>query len=180
MKLPTRVKHPNGNIYDINTSHKVAFKCFELIDSDVSDEERAYGVVRLLFGIESPVDKYMLDKAVVFLQGGEKPNEQDNSNEDLIDLVKDRRYIEMSVESQFPHAKPIEEDIHFWKYIMYIETLKGTVMNDIIEIRSIDLNDYEGKDRKKMRELKNQWSLGDKVKEISLRDLYEQIERGEV
>lgn len=177
MKLPTRVKHPNGNTYDINTSHKVAFKCFELIDSDVSDLERAYGVVRMLFGLKAPVDEFMLEKAKTFLQGGNEIS--DSSSDNLIDLAKDRRYIEMSVETQFPHARPVEEDIHFWKYIMYIETLKGTIINDIIEIRSIDLNEYEGKDRKKMRDLKNKWTLGEKVKEISLKDLYAEIERGD-
>ena len=50
MKYPKYAK-VNGKKYPINTSFRVALKCFEIInDSSISDLERTYAIVYKLFG----------------------------------------------------------------------------------------------------------------------------------
>ena len=53
MKYPKYAK-VNGKKYPINTSFRVALKCFEIInDSSISDLERTYAIVYKLFGFYS-------------------------------------------------------------------------------------------------------------------------------
>ena len=54
MKYPEYAE-VKGVQYKINTDYRVALRCFEVIeDNKISDEERAYAVVFLLFGEVPP------------------------------------------------------------------------------------------------------------------------------
>lgn len=172
--------------YPINTSFKIALKCFELSESEhVSGQERTLGILVMLFGKEAILNadgellKYLTEKAVVYLQCGVESNKQSTRVKD-IDIVKDISYISTSIHTQY-HIDLSTSDIHFWKFVELIEGLHGTLIDRIRDIRNFDLSAVDDlKERRKITDLKNQFSLnGNKIeKPKSLKELYDEIERG--
>nr|WP_256370778.1 Gp15 family bacteriophage protein [Erysipelothrix sp. HDW6C] len=180
MKYPTKVKHPNGEYYPINTSYTVGLRCMSLIDSDVSPKERTYGVLTMLFGKDAPKDVFMLDKAVLYLQRGEELEVQKTRVHD-IDIVQDLPLIAISIETQFPAIDIREKEIHFWKFIDLIESLNGTLINNVREIRTTKLSDIKDpKHRRNVEEAQKRYKLkGKEVAKPTLAELMNEIEGGE-
>lgn len=146
LSLPTHIEH-NGVEYPINTHYSVALECFELINSDVSDTERAIGVVTLLFGVDIPVDEKSIDKASIYLEAG---NEGDDNETQTVDFNQHAEYIYASFKEQYANID--FETLHFWEFISLFKGLNPkTVMGRIQELLTTDVNEIE--DAKQRREL---------------------------
>lgn len=157
-------------------------------NSRIDDSERAIGIITKLFGAEvakktlSDVDagSFFMEKAVEYLQCGVDTKTQSNRKPD-IDLNRDLKYIATSIETQY-HINIREQDMHFWRFVDLIEGLGDTLINQIREIRNVDLKEYKDdfKKRKAIIELKNHYALDNRKieKPKSLKELYAEIERG--
>ena len=91
-----------GKKYKLNTSYKVALRCFEVIDdSDISETERAAAIIYLLFGFIPKKDSDLfLEKAKKFLECGEKVKEQEELRKKYnIDDIFKKKEISNNVET---------------------------------------------------------------------------------
>lgn len=142
-EYPTIIEHL-GETYDINYQWHIALECIALMEDDtVSDQERTIGVCTLLFGEDIPIDEFVIQKAVKFLQCGIDTKEQQNRVEDM-DLVHDRNVIEVSFRSDYGIDLDIERDMHFWKYIKHIEGLRNeSLLSTYRQIRNAKREDFK-------------------------------------
>ena len=154
----------DGVRYKINTDYRVALRCFEVIeDTSISDEERAFAVVFLLFG-EVPTESLVefLRIAGDYLRCGEEESSQEAHERD-IDFNADERYIVASFMSDYRIDLP-NVDMHFWQYIQLIQGFTDkAIMSRVREIRSYDLSELKDpKARAKMIKAKEAVALPDK------------------
>ena len=143
MKYPEYAE-VKGVKYKINTDYRVALRCFEVIeDNSISDEERAFAVVYLLFGDVPP--EYMEDFlriAGTFLRCGEPDNAPASGERDIY-FSADEKYIIASFMSDYKIDLP-STDMHFWQYIQLIQGFtEKAVMSRVREIRNYDLNELK-------------------------------------
>ena len=153
-----------GIKYKINTDYRVALRCFEVIeDTDISDEERAFAVVYLLFG-DVPVEDVgeFLRIAGNYLRCGEKEPSQDAGARDM-DFIADEKYIVASFMSDY-RIDLSSVDMHFWQYIQLIQGFtENSIMSRIRDIRNYDLSELKDpKSRAKMAKAKAAVALPDK------------------
>ena len=153
-----------GVKYKINTDYRVALRCFEVIeDSSISDEERAFAVVFLLFG-DVPVDCMadFLRIAGDYLRCGEKAETHASANRDM-DFLADDKYITASFMSDY-RLDLHSVDMHFWQYIQLIQGFtENSIMSRVREIRNYDLEELKDpKARAKMVKAKAAVALPDK------------------
>ena len=146
----------DGKLYNINTDYKVALACFKAInDNDITDIERAYAIVGLLFDDDDiPVDK-ALDMASKYLCCG-KDTEIATIKKDM-DFEYDKDYIMASFMSDYGIDLEVT-DMHWWKYCSLISGLtEKCILNKVRDIRNTDLSEYKDvKNRNKiMRAMKN-------------------------
>ena len=143
MKYPEYAE-VKGERYKINTDYRVALRCFDVIDDNsISDEERAFAVIYLLFG-DVPL-KYADDFLRIagnYLRCGE-PDTAPASTERDIDFSFDEKYIIASFMSDYKIDLP-STDMHFWQYIQLIQGFTDkAVMSRVREIRNYDLNELK-------------------------------------
>ena len=151
----------NGIQYKINTDYRVALRCFEVIEDDsISDEERAYAVVYLLFGDvpEEHMEEF-LRIAGMYLRCGEPENAPVSQERD-IDFSADEKYIIASFMSDYQIDLP-STDMHFWQYIQLLQGFtEKSVMSRVREIRNYDLSELKDpKSRAKMVKAKEAVAL---------------------
>lgn len=143
MKYPEYAE-VNGVKYKINTDYRVALRCFEVIeDNSISDEERAFAVVYLLFG-DTPHEyvEDFLRIAGTFLRCGEAENAPASAERD-IDFIADEKYIIASFMSDYRIDLP-STDMHFWQYIQLLQGFtEKSVMSRVREIRNYDLSELK-------------------------------------
>ncbi len=131
----------NGQVYELNTDYKIALACFKAIeDEDITDIERAYAVVGLLFGdVDVDMNK-ALEVATKFLCCGKenaRPEKKD------MDFDYDKDYITASFMSDYGIDLDTT-DMHWWKYCAYISGLtEKCILNKVRDIRNIDLSEYK-------------------------------------
>ena len=143
MKYPEYAE-VNGVKYKINTDYRVALRCFEVIeDNRISDEERAFAVVYLLFG-DTPHEyvEDFLRIAGIYLRCGEPEDTQETAERD-IDFIADEKYIIASFMSDYRIDLP-STDMHFWQYIQLLQGFtEKSVMSRVREIRNYDLSELK-------------------------------------
>lgn len=160
----------NGKEYKIDTDFKTALKCFEIVDNDeITDYERAMAIVYLLFDF-IPKNKDLnlfLNKAKIFLECGREEKNKSKKEKDM-DFIQDRSLINASFMSTY-HIDLSKENLHFWQFIEYLEGLtEDSVLNKVREIRNYDLSEIKDpKERKKMKEAKEQVALKKKAKKMT-------------
>lgn len=156
----------NSKEYKIDTDFNTALRCFEIIDDEsITDSERAYAIVYLLFDIipDKNIDLF-LDKAIFFLQCGESLEEQQNREKDM-DFIQDRKYINASFMSDY-HIDLSKEYLHFWQYVELIQGLtENSVLNRVRNIRTYDVSTIKD-DKTRNEIIKNQEELALKQKYI--------------
>lgn len=143
MKYPEYAE-VKGVQYKINTDYRVALRCFEVIeDNKISDEERAFAVVYLLFGdVPHNHMEDFLRIAGMYLRCGEPENTQETAERD-IDFSADEKYIIASFMSDYKIDLP-STDMHFWQYIQLIQGFtERAVMSRVRDIRNYDLNELK-------------------------------------
>lgn len=146
--------------YKINTDFRVALDCFKVIEEDISDVERAYAIIGLLFNEEIP-DEYVneaLSKCIKFLQCGKETVEV--SKKDM-DFEQDEAFILSSFIADYKIDLSEIEYMHWWKYCDLISGLsEGTILNRVRDIRNYDITQIkDAKERAKMLKAKNNVSL---------------------
>lgn len=165
MKYPESAE-VNGKIYPLNTDFREALRCFEVInDPDVSDFERAYAVVYILFGI-IPEDDEMeefVNMATKFLQCGQTKEEQ-NAKPSNMDFEHDERYINASFMSDY-HIDLSRAEMHWWQYVELISGLtEHCVLSRVRYLRDYDLSTIkDAKERVKMAEAKRTVALPERL-----------------
>lgn len=139
----------DGKTYELNTDYKIALACFKAIDDDdITDIERAYAVVGLLFGdIDVDMEK-ALDIAAKFLCCGKE--NKTISKKDM-DFDYDKDYITASFMSDYGIDLDVV-DMHWWKYCALISGLtEKCILNKVRDIRNTDLSEYkDAKSRNKI------------------------------
>lgn len=129
-----------GRKYPINTDYRIALRCFEVVeDEGISDIERAYAIIYLLFGFISEKNQEdFLKAAKMYLQCGE-PDEQCASERDM-DLNLDFKYIIPSFRSDYG-IDITGENMHFWRFIQLIQGLTpNCALSRVREIRNYDVS----------------------------------------
>lgn len=155
----------NGKKYPINTSFKVALRCFDVVEDDsISDTERALAIIYLLFGF---IPKDHLDDflaiATQYLQRGETTEQQSAKARD-IDFNSDMGYIMSSFMSDYG-INLIEIDMHFYQFIDLIQGLtEKSSLTRVRDIRNYNLNEIkDSKFRAKMAEAQERLKLPEKI-----------------
>lgn len=138
-----------GERYPINTDYRVALRCFEAVEDDkISDTERAYAIIYMLFGfIPEKNHEEFLKAARMYLQCGE-PNEQHTYERDM-DLNLDFKYIIPSFRSDYG-IDIAGENMHFWQFIQLIQGLTpNCALSRVREIRNYDVTTISDPDLKR-------------------------------
>lgn len=148
-----------GKKYKIDTSYQTCLKCLEINDDpDISDYERALAIVFLLFGFipDENLDLF-LEKAIIFLQCGEKPKEDYEKD---MDYKKDWKFIVASFMSDYG-LDLSKSDLHFWQFFTLIQGLtEKSILNRVRDIRTYDLSEIKDeKFKDKMIKAKKELSL---------------------
>lgn len=165
MTYPTTAEI-NGKRYPINTDYREAMRCFEVIhDNTISDYERAYAIVYILFGF-IPEDEEMqsfVDMAVKFLQSGQTKEQQEQKPAN-IDFEFDRPYIMASFMSDY-HLDISAVNMHWWQYVELISGFtEDSVMSRVRYIRDYDLGSIKDpKERAKMADAKRSVALPERI-----------------
>lgn len=170
MKYPEYALIDNKKI-KINTDYRTALACLKAInDDEITDIERAYAVISLLFGEDTEIQDTdeALKKATYFLCCGKK-NKQ-NNDEIVMDFEQDEEYIRTSIRTDFGINLNEVDYMHWWEYNELIHGLtEQCILSKVIGIRQMDESDYkEPKTLKKIRDAKNSVAL--KKKKIHYND----------
>lgn len=165
MTYPTTAEI-RGVLYPINTDYREALRCFEVIQDDtISDYERCYAIVYILFGI-LPEDDLMQDfanMAIKFLQCGQTKEQQESKSSNM-DFEYDKHYIAASFMSDY-HVDISAVQMHWWQYIDLISGLtEHCVLSRVRYLRDYDLSTIkDAKERAKMAEAKRAVALPEKL-----------------
>lgn len=129
-------------LYKINTDFKVAIRCEEVANSDISDVERALAIIFLLFGDEGLKSKEnyneLLKKAVTFLRCGQDVDSFENNEPDM-DFQQDKSFIKASFYTDYGIKNIYDTDMHWWEFMDLMNGLKeDCVLNRVRNIRNYD------------------------------------------
>jgi hypothetical protein len=128
----------NDENYEINTDYRYALACFACIsDPDLSNVERGYGVIGLLYKQEPTDMAEALRMAIKYLRCG-KEEPQDDESADM-DFEADENYIKSSFMSDYKIDLD-EVDMHWWKFCNLLQGLTDdAILNRIRDIRNYDI-----------------------------------------
>lgn len=166
--------------YNINTDYKYALACFACInDGDISDTERVYGILGLLYKEEIPLEhsKKALELAIKYLQCGEEQKPRTSKAD--IDFEQDEHYIKSSFMSDYKIDLDSVE-LHWWKFCEYMQGLSSDcILNRIRDIRNYDVSTIkDAKQKAKINQAKRQVAIKEKVCEEDKKiydDFYSQL-----
>ena len=170
--------------YKINTDFRIALKCNEIAESNVSEEERGLAIIYLLFGDEGLKDSLnwneLLDLALQFLSRG-KELDKKNDEEANMSFWQDWGYIQASFFSDYK-IDLTKEKIHWWLfYDLMCGLTEKCVLNRVRFVRDFDISQIkDSKEREKWIKQKKQLELKKEktVEEQRLDELFEkQLQR---
>lgn len=179
----------NNKKYKINTDFRVALRCNEVAESNVSEEERALAIIYLLYGTEgldNPNDwQKLLKVAVKYLNiNKENNNEEKEAKEINMSFDEDWGYIQASFFSDY-NIDLSNTRMHWWQFFDLLCGLtEKCVFNRVRFVRDFDISQIkDSKEREKWIEQKNQVALKnrktDKTREqIRLDRLFEEQLKG--
>lgn len=129
----------DGVEYQINTGFRDALACLEAInDADMSEVERAWAVIGILYKQEPEDLQEALRMAVKYLQCGRE--EKARYREPDMDFEYDMPYIKSSFMSDYRIDLDFAE-IHWWKFCNLLQGLTDDcVLNRVRDIRNYDLS----------------------------------------
>ncbi len=129
----------NGVDYEINTDYRYALACFECInDIGISDYERAYGVIGLLYKEEPDDISEALRLAVKYLQCGREP--KPSAEKADMDFEYDMHYIRSSFRSDYS-IDLSRTDMHWWEFCELLQGLSDDcALNRVRDLRNYDLS----------------------------------------
>lgn len=168
----------NGVDYEINTDYRDALACFECInDAELSDIERAYGVIGLLYKEEPEDANQALKLAIKYLQCGKE--QEPSSKEPDMDFEQDIHYIRSSFRSDYG-IDINKEDMHWWEFCELLQGLTDKcILNRIRDLRNYDLSSIkDAKTRQKIIQAQKEVGLVEKLTEEeqnTIDDFYAQL-----
>jgi hypothetical protein len=155
----------NGKDFEINTDYRYGLACFRCInDVEISDTERAFGVIGILYKQEPPNLQEALRMAVKYLQCG-KDAQTEEQNPDM-SFETDENYIKTSFMSDY-RIDLDETDMHWWKFCNLLQGLTDDcILNRVRDIRNYDLSTVkDAKQRKKIIKAKRDVALPNELAE---------------
>lgn len=181
MKHPTAIEI-DGRRYEINTGYEYALACFSCIDDTaLTGEERAFGVLGLLYRTQPRDTQRALALAIKYLQLGKerRPKHTDDEGRDL-DFRKDMHYIRSSFRSDYGINLAEQPGMHWWEFSELLQGLTDTsVLNRVRDIRNYDLTKIKDPQlRAKMQRAQEDVALEDERSEEDdrrLDDFYAQL-----
>ncbi len=176
----------NNRKYKINTDFRVALKCNEVSESDISEEERALAIIYLLYGddgLNNPDDwQKLLKVAVKYLNmNKENNNEEKEAN---MSFNEDWGYIQASFFSDY-NIDLSKTQMHWWQFFDLLCGLtEKCVFNRVRFVRDFDISQIkDSKERERWIEQKNQVALKNRKvnktpEQIRLDKLFEEQLKG--
>ena len=141
--------------YLMRTSFRVGIQiCDCLDDTELSDEEKMYVAITLLFGKGIPKFEDALEGLNWFMACGNPEYKSVGNNKKLFywDFDATRIYSSFKQTYGIDLAKT---DLHWFEFIAMIGSLdKDCSFNKAIEIRDYDIKDLKGKNRSDMQKMK--------------------------
>lgn len=152
----------NGKLYKINTDFKVALKCNDVYNSNVSEKEKVLAIIYLLYGDEglnnSKDWEQLLEKGIKFLLCGKEKSE--NSSETSMDFNQDQSYIKASFFTDYGIENIYNTNMHWWDFCDYLNGLtENCVLNRVRYIREYDTKDLKGKELQEWQKRKQSVAL---------------------
>jgi len=169
----------NGQDYEINTDFRYALACFACIyDLDLSDYERAYGVIGLLYKKEPPNLSEALKMAIKYLRCG-KEDEPEERKPDM-DFEYDAHYIRSSFRSDYG-IDLNRTEIHWFEFCELLQGLTDNcILNRVRDIRNYDLSTIkDAKTRQKILKAQRELKLPERLsqeEEDLIAAFYSQLE----
>jgi hypothetical protein len=155
----------NAQEYEINTDYRVALTCMQVVEDDISDIERAYAIIGLLFDEEIDNDSMneALTKAIKFLQCGEEVTNNTTTKKDM-DFEQDKAYIMSSFFADYKIDLSEVKEMHWWKFCDLISGLSSEcILNRVRDIRNYDINEIKDpKEKSKLMKAKESVALKDR------------------
>jgi len=147
-----------GKPFLIKTGFKNWAKFADMIVSEMSEPAK----LRLAldwFGEEKPSNTEAAFYALLdFLVCG-KPVEP-STDKVVFDLEQDWEYVYASFRQVYRINLLKDDDLHWWEFQALLKGLINCKLNDVINVRDIDINDYKDpKMRKKIREMQKAYTL---------------------
>lgn len=141
-----------GVQYPLHTDFRVGLRCLEVAgDPDISDEERALGIIYLLFGFvpDGDYDEF-LRIATDYLSCGEEQETHRARRQDM-DFRQDEKYIAASFMSDYK-IDLSTASMHFWQFYRLLNGLtEHCVLSRVRELRDYDTSDIrDAKQRRKI------------------------------
>lgn len=174
----------NNNKYKINTDFRVALKCNEIAESDVSEEEKALAIIYLLFGddgLDNTDDwEKLLKVALKYLT----LNKENNNNEDKeanMSFEQDWGYIQASFFSDY-NIDLSNTKMHWWQfYDLVCGLTEKCVLNRVRFVRDFDISQIkDSKEKEKWIKQKEMLALKKEktLEEKRLDELFEKQMKG--
>jgi len=169
----------NGEDYAINTDFRYALACFACInDSELSEYERAYGVLGILYQDEPEDTKEALRLAIKFLRCGK--DEEALSRRADMDFEYDMHYIRSSFRSDYGIDLKGGQ-MHWYEFCELLQGLTDEcILNRVRDIRNYDLSTVkDAKLRQKIVQAQRELKLParfTKEEEDALDAFYAQLE----
>lgn len=130
--------------YEINTSYLYALACIACVnDPELTDAERAFGVIEILYKEPLPTDgPEAVRMAVKFLSLGKDPVEGDRPERAPdMDYEADMHYIRASFRSDYGVDLARSPDLHWWEFMELLQGLTDKcVLNRIRDLRNYDIS----------------------------------------
>ncbi len=138
--------------YKINTDYKVALKCEQVSQSNVSEEERALAIIYLLFGDKGLHDSENWDEllqiALKYLSCG-KEIKEDNQKEVNMDFDQDWEYIRTSFFYDYKIRLTKKTYMHWWEFYSLLCGLsENSILNRVRFVRDYDISQIKDSSEK--------------------------------
>lgn len=174
--------------YKINTDYRVALRCEEIGESNISDQERALAIIYLIFGDKGLEDvqnwEKLLKIALKYLNHGKSINESDKDEEANMDFKQDWSYIQASFFSDY-NIDLSKVHMHWYQfYDLLCGLTEKCVLSRVRFVRDYDISQIkDSKEKEKWIKQKEQVALKHKetpktAEQKRLDDLFEQQLKG--
>jgi len=171
--------------YKINTDFRIALRCNEIAkDNNIENEERALGIIYLLFGDKGLKDsnnwKDLLQIGLKYISCG-KETKKENDEEADISFEQDWGYIQASFFSDY-NIDLSKKQMHWWLfYDLLCGLTENCILNRVRFVRDFDISEIkDSKEKQKWIEQKEQVALKREKtsKQKELDELFEKQLRG--
>lgn len=164
----------SGVKYSIRTDYRDALACLNCIaDTELSDYERAYGVIALLYE-EAPANaREALALAVKYLRCGRETLPEGRAD---MDFEFDMHYIRSSFRSDYG-IDLNRQRLHWWEFCELLQGLTdGCILNRVRDIRHFDLSGIkDSKTRQRIIKAQREVALPERLSSLE-QDIIDEFE----